>query len=71
MDARIQIQKPDEIKVTITATMSLGEWEKISDALKESKNWDNNPMWGFRKLILEILQDLKEGSIWKYAEKKP
>ena len=36
MDVAVACEKPDEIRVTITASATLGEWREISRRVRES-----------------------------------
>jgi hypothetical protein len=39
MEAKFSPAKPDEISMTMTLSMTLGEWKQIREAMGDSRNW--------------------------------
>jgi len=56
MKARMQVEKPDEIMMTLTVTMPVEGWRRLSEQLKDSSYSTSWPSWEFRARLAEIVQ---------------
>jgi len=52
MKIRITPTEPDEIKFTLTATMTLGQWKEI---LKEVEKSSRSPVYEFHRSIVKAV----------------
>jgi hypothetical protein len=55
MRSRMRIEKPGEVDVTLTVTMSADRWEQIRDWLRESKDLHYTPVKQFANAIDDLL----------------
>ena len=57
LKATIQSTAPDQINVTVTATMTLGEWKDLRKQLTAM----NHPAYRFNRLISEMITKYETG----------
>lgn len=59
MECRMSIANPDEVPVTLTITMKLGEWRTLDLCLEESPRAGAEPAWGLRHRIHHVLRHVQ------------
>lgn len=55
--AKFEMEHNDNIEVTMTLTMSVGEWEQLVDQLKESSKSTQWPSWKFIAAVKDMIRD--------------
>lgn len=64
MIARMKIEKPDDVEVTLTVTMSAKKWCELRDQLKSE--W---PSWELSSAISNMLGNVRK-IVWDESEVK-
>ena len=61
-----EVERPDDVQITVTVTMSLGAWKKAADALAIAQNESHQ----FCRHIRETVQKVERTSVvWDHGEK--
>lgn len=64
MKSRMRIEKPGDVEVTLTVTMSEDRWEKIRDWLRESKETHYTPVQQLAGAIDDLLGQTRK-LLWR------
>jgi hypothetical protein len=61
-----RVTNPDDVEVTMTVTMTAGEWTRLACEL--SGDW---PAWSFRQAVKEALEKFSEAhySVGEYGDR--
>ena len=59
MDTFIKCQNPDEIRYTLSVTMTIAEWRRFRDHLKSADhNW-MSPQADFQRNVTDMIQQIE------------
>lgn len=64
MRSHMKIEKPGEVQVTLTVTMSADRWEQIRDWLRESKEAHYEPSAQLASAIDDLLGQVRK-LLWR------
>lgn len=64
MRSRMSIEKPGEVEVTLTATMTADRWQEIRDWLREAKVYHYEPVAQFASAIDDLLGQTRK-LLWR------
>lgn len=63
-----KLTEPEQVDLTISATMAIGSWRKIAEKLKQEDGFAPHPVLELRREIVKAIQDIERRYLKEIVE---